>query len=207
MEYLFQRDGGVPFSEGRSIFFRGTEYLRHRNIVLRTDSTIAPLKKPSDFLSRTFHGCLTRERITLFMENKILIIFLVRKGLSDDDVGGARRTVFRERCGRELVSKPATSLKKCWGGCRRMIILSEEWSTLIQRNRVPLLEKRSTSFSRTDNLVQRNSTYFGRTLTPPCRKHRGTRAYSYRRPFFRNKSVFLDKYLTPSGPSYYAKTT
>ena len=45
-----------------------------------------------------------------------LHIFLRGEGLSNDDVGGARGTVFREIQPVELVSKPAISLKTNWGG-------------------------------------------------------------------------------------------
>ena len=47
--------------------------------------------------------------------------FLVREGLSTDDVGVAKGTLFREIRPGELVSKPAISLKNSWGvGYRRM---------------------------------------------------------------------------------------
>ena len=57
----------------------------------------------------------------MIRELKILHVFSVfakKKGLSSDDVGGgARGTVFQKiDAGRELVSKPSISLKKCWGG-------------------------------------------------------------------------------------------
>ena len=41
---------------------------------------------------------------------------LVCKGLSNDDVGVARGAPYFRRYGQELVSKPAISLKKRWGG-------------------------------------------------------------------------------------------
>ena len=59
------------------------------------DSTIAP-PKTSDFLWRILHGCSTRGKMTLKLPGKICIFFFVCKGLSNDDVGGARGTVFRE---------------------------------------------------------------------------------------------------------------
>ena len=59
----------------------------------QTDSTIAP--KTSDFLWRTFHGCSTRGR-TLRNITSLFVYFLVCEGLSNDDVGEARGTVFEE---------------------------------------------------------------------------------------------------------------
>ena len=50
--------------------------------------------------------------------NLIFTCFRVCKGRSNDDVEGARGTVFQEIHGRELVSKPAISSKKRWGGYR-----------------------------------------------------------------------------------------
>ena len=44
--------------------------------------------------------------------------FLVSKGLSNDDVGGGKGHRIFRGYGRELVSKPAISLKNCWGGYR-----------------------------------------------------------------------------------------
>ena len=52
-------------------------------------------------------------------EKSILKHFLGCEGLSDDDVGAARGTVFQEIRPDVLVSKPAISLKKSWGGYRR----------------------------------------------------------------------------------------
>ena len=53
------------------------------------------------------------------VKNKIMTYFLVCKGRSnDDDVGGQGAPSFR-RYGWELVSTPAISLKKSWGGYRR----------------------------------------------------------------------------------------
>ena len=49
------------------------------------------------------------------MKNTVVAKFLVCKGLLNDDVGGARVATYFRRYGRELVSKPAISLKKCWG--------------------------------------------------------------------------------------------
>ena len=45
--------------------------------------------------------------------------FLVCKGLSNDDVGVARGTVFQEIRPGGLFSKPMISLEKCWGGYYR----------------------------------------------------------------------------------------
>ena len=62
--------------------------------VFLTDSTIAPPPKASDFLQRTVHhgGCSTdKEDAT---ERKVSIHILVCKGLSIDDVGVSRDTVF-----------------------------------------------------------------------------------------------------------------
>ena len=54
------------------------------------------------------------------IENKVSICFLVCKGLSIDDVGGGvERTPYFRRHDRELVLKPAVSLKISWGGYRR----------------------------------------------------------------------------------------
>ena len=49
------------------------------------------------------------------MKNTIFIYFMVCNKLSNDDVGVSRTPYFR-RYVRELVSKQAISLKKCWGG-------------------------------------------------------------------------------------------
>ena len=50
-------------------------------------------------------------------EENICISFLVCGGLSNDDVGVARGTLFQEiRPGGELVSKPAISLNNSGGG-------------------------------------------------------------------------------------------
>ena len=56
------------------------------------------------------------------MRSMSLPYVLVREGLSTDDVGVARGAPFFRRCGRELVSKPAISLKKSWRGYRRMTL-------------------------------------------------------------------------------------
>ena len=47
------------------------------------------------------------------MKNTIFTYFPVCKGLSNDDVEGARGIVLQE-----LVSKPAISVKKHWGSYR-----------------------------------------------------------------------------------------
>ena len=52
------------------------------------------------------------------MKNEISTYLFVWKGRSNDDVGGARGTVFQE-IRPELVSKPAILSNKCWGGYRR----------------------------------------------------------------------------------------
>ena len=49
--------------------------------------------------------------------------FLVCKGLSNDDVGVQRAPHFR-RCGRGLVSKPATLLEKVGGATVRFIVVN-----------------------------------------------------------------------------------
>ena len=49
-------------------------------------------------------------------ETQLFVYFLACKGLSNDDVGVARGTVFQEIRGRELVSQPAISSTKSWGG-------------------------------------------------------------------------------------------
>ena len=54
-----------------------------------------------------------------FYKKTIFICFLVCEGLSSDDFGVARGTLFQERYGRKLVSKPAISLKNSRGGNRR----------------------------------------------------------------------------------------
>ena len=59
----------------------------------RTDSTIAPFKT-SVFLQRTHHGCSAQGRILL--NKKHPYIFFVCKGLTIDDVGMSRNTVFQE---------------------------------------------------------------------------------------------------------------
>ena len=64
----------------------------------KTDSTMAP-PKTSDFLSRTFHsGLLDTTRKDDIIERKLSthMHFLVCKGLSIDDVGVSRDTVFQE---------------------------------------------------------------------------------------------------------------
>ena len=74
-------------------FLRVLSY-RVRNSFVQTDSTIAPIKT-SDFLQRTtFHGCSTQGRIPL--RKTYPCIFLVCKGLTIDDVGVSRNTVFQE---------------------------------------------------------------------------------------------------------------
>ena len=53
------------------------------------------------------------------MNEKSFVNVLVCKGLSHDDVGVAWGIVFQEiRPVSQLISKPAISLKKCWGGYR-----------------------------------------------------------------------------------------
>ena len=81
-----------------------------------TDSTIAPPKKTSHFLQRTFHGCSTRGRILL--KQKYPSIFLCAKVYRSTRSGRVSRdTVLQEiRHRGELVLKPAISLKKSWGG-------------------------------------------------------------------------------------------
>ena len=84
-----------------------------------TDSTIAP-PKTIDFLSRTFRGCSIRGRMTI--EKYIFTYFLVREGLSTDGQrrGGKERAPYFRRYGLGLVSEPAISFKKSWGGYREM---------------------------------------------------------------------------------------
>ena len=53
------------------------------------------------------------------MKSTIATYFLVGKGPSKNDVGGARGIVFQEIGPGELVSKPAILFRKCWGGYRR----------------------------------------------------------------------------------------
>ena len=53
-----------------------------------------------------------------FYEKSIFTYFLFREGLSKYDFGVARGSSFQGH-GRELVSKPAISLKNSWGGYRR----------------------------------------------------------------------------------------
>ena len=56
------------------------------------------------------------------MKNKMSqhVFLFAKEGPSSDDLGvGARGTPYFRRYGRELVSKPAISLKKRWGGYRR----------------------------------------------------------------------------------------
>ena len=48
----------------------------------------------------------------------IYILLIAKKGLSNDDVEVARRTVFQEVRPWELASKPAISSKKGWEGYR-----------------------------------------------------------------------------------------
>ena len=52
------------------------------------------------------------------LPKKVLVYFLVCKGLSNVDVGMASGTVFQE-VSQELVSKPGISLKQSWEGYRR----------------------------------------------------------------------------------------
>ena len=49
-------------------------------------------------------------------ETQLFVYFLACKGLSNDDVGVARGTVFQEVRPGAGFKKPAISLKKSWGG-------------------------------------------------------------------------------------------
>ena len=57
------------------------------------------------------------------IKKSVFMYFLVCKGPSNDDVGVARSTVFQEMRGGELVSKPAISRKKSWGGYRSKTLI------------------------------------------------------------------------------------
>ena len=53
----------------------------------------------------------------MLCEKYLFTYVLVRAGLSTDDVGvGQGGAPYFRRYGRELVSKPAISLNKSWGG-------------------------------------------------------------------------------------------
>ena len=81
------------------------------------DSSIAPFEI-KNFLERTFHGCSTRRKDTIGKKKKYLYIFLCAKAYRSMTSGCRGTSCFR-RHGRELVLKPAISLKKSWGGYRR----------------------------------------------------------------------------------------
>ena len=63
-----------------------------------TDCTIAPPPKTGGFLSRTLHSWLldTRKDTNKNKVSTYSLCFLVCKGLSIDDVGVSRDTVFQE---------------------------------------------------------------------------------------------------------------
>ena len=52
------------------------------------------------------------------MKTTLFTCFVVCRGLSNDDVGGARSTIFQEIRPAAGLKKPAISSKKCWGGYR-----------------------------------------------------------------------------------------
>ena len=94
----------------------------------------SPPSKTSNFLQRTFHGWSTRGRMLAgstrgrmladrheegcYENNTFKYTSLLAKGLPNDDVGVAKGAPYFRRYGRELVSKPAVSLKNRWGGYR-----------------------------------------------------------------------------------------
>ena len=82
----------------------------------QTDSTIAPPRNQRVSLTNVSWLLDTGKDD---MKSTIATYFLVGKGLSKDDVGGARGIVFQEIGPGELVSKPEILFKKCWGGYRR----------------------------------------------------------------------------------------
>ena len=83
-------------------------------------TTIAPPpKKTAIFFNERFvtaryeEGCHEK-----YIYIYIFTFILVREGLSTDDVGVGQRAPCFRRYGRGLVSKPAISLEKSWGGYR-----------------------------------------------------------------------------------------
>ena len=77
-----------------------------------TDSTIAAHPKTVFFFDERFMAARHEE---VWYEKKVPINFLVRKRISNNDFGVARGTVYFRKHGRDLVSKPSSSLKKSWG--------------------------------------------------------------------------------------------
>ena len=77
-------------------------------LLVITDYTIDP-QKNGEVLQRTFHGCSARRRI---LRKHYLHMFSFCEGLSNDDVGVTRGSVFQEIRPGELLSKQAISLKK-----------------------------------------------------------------------------------------------
>ena len=60
------------------------------------------------------------------MKQIVLKHFHVREGLSNDDVGAVRGTVFLKDIAGELVSKPAISLKKKLGASLNLLLKYQE---------------------------------------------------------------------------------
>ena len=85
---------------------------------IMTDSTTAPQKNPAIFFHGRFiinHGCSIQGRILL--KPKHPYIFLCAK-VCRSMTSGCRGTTYCRRYDRELVLKPAISLKKSWEGYR-----------------------------------------------------------------------------------------
>ena len=72
--------------------------------------------KPAIFCNERFMAARHEEEC---YKNNVFNYSLVCKGLPNNDAGVAMGTVVQEIDGRELVSKPAMSLKKISGGYRR----------------------------------------------------------------------------------------
>ena len=68
---------------------------------------------------------------------------MVRKRLSNDDPSGGQGAPDLRRYGRELVSKPAISLEKCWEGYRRTTLLFYR----MERHAFPVRKSSTPGFS------------------------------------------------------------
>ena len=89
-------------------------------VILRS----APLKT-SDFLWQTFHGCSTQQGRTPLLTKSFHIFYCLQSvKVNRTMTSGFQGARYFRRYDRELVSKPAISLKKSWGSYYRRTSLS-----------------------------------------------------------------------------------
>ena len=93
----------------------------HTTTAMHKLSTPPPKKKQGFSLKNVSWLLDTRKDATMKKIARLISCLQRKEGLSNDGVGVARGTVFSgDTYGRELVSKPAISFKKSWGGYRLM---------------------------------------------------------------------------------------